>query len=59
MSSLNLTTSTTEAPEPIAVAALWYFLSTLPELIVDASITLGLKSKQSLNSNISPDAWDV
>ena len=43
-SGLNSTTSQSDAPVHHQ-----QFLSAFPELIVDASSTLGLKSKQSLN----------
>ena len=52
-SELNLIGCTTEAPVPSND------LSWLPELIVLASSTLGLKSKLSLNSYLAPVLFEV
>ena len=48
ISELTLANSIGEAPVPSNS------LSELPELIVEASSALGLKSKQSLNAKTSP-----
>ena len=53
MSVLILTVLSAEAPSPSND------LSTLPESIVEASSTLGLKSRQSLNAKLSPVTSDV
>ena len=53
MSEPNSTISTVEAPVPSND------LSSVPLLIVEASSTLGLKSKESLNSNFSPVVSEV
>ena len=53
MSVLILTVLSAEAPSPSND------LSTLPESIVEASSTLGLKSNTSLKSKLSPVTSDV
>ena len=53
MSELNLIGCTTEAPVPSND------LSCTPESIVEASSTLGLKSKLSLNSYLTPVVVDL
>ena len=53
MSVLIFTNSIEEKPVPSKL------LSTSPELIVEASSTLGLKSKQSLNGKASPVTSEV
>ena len=54
MSELNFGNSIPEAPVPL------YCLSCpSPESIVESLSTLGLKSKQSLNSKVSPVTSEV